>query len=131
LLLAYVFMSNHVHFVIVPAQGFTISQTMRVIKGAIARRVNALMDSSGAVWQEGFRDDYAKTTAQLNRMIRYVEENPVKAGLCRKPESFPYSSASGRCEHDYDALFGVPETRAESPRRTVRPSRTGVRGGSR
>jgi REP element-mobilizing transposase RayT len=107
LLLSYVFMSNHAHFVVVPAEGFTISQTMRVIKGAIARRVNAVLDREGPLWQDGFRDNAPQTIEELNNYIRYTENNPVKAGLCKRPGDFLYSSGDGRCIADYERFLGV------------------------
>jgi len=128
-------MSNHAHFVIVPAEGFTISQTIRLVKGAIARRINVSRRESGPVWQDGFRSDVPKTPEALNNYMRYIEDNPVKAGLAEQAEDFRYCSGDGRCRGDYDA-FLEPETvsRAESPRRGIEASRHGTeesRGGPR
>jgi len=99
--LAYVFMPDHAHFVIVPAPGYTISQTMRVIKGSIARRVNAAAERAGSVWQDSFRADLPKSLDALNAYIRYIEDNPVAGGLSPTRESYPYSSADGRCIAEY------------------------------
>ena len=124
LLLAFVFMSNHAHFVIVPAEGFTISQTMRVIKGAIARSINISRDENGLVWQDGFRSDVPKTREALNNYVRYIENNPVKAGLAGQAKDFRYGSGDGRCRADYDAfLDSETVSRAESPRRGIETSR--------
>jgi REP element-mobilizing transposase RayT len=113
--LSFVFMSNHAHFVIVPAGGYTISQTMRLIKGAIAHRVNALSQRQGPVWQDGFRDNVPATLDELNSYIRYIEDNPVKAGLCASPSAFRYSSANGRCVADYEWFLGIGKAQVESP----------------
>ena len=90
LLTAYAFMPDHAHFVIVPAGGYTISQTMRAVKGAIARRTNAELGTDGAVWQDGFSDDVAFTARKLNTYIEYVHANPVEAGIVKDAATYPY-----------------------------------------
>jgi REP element-mobilizing transposase RayT len=109
-LLAYVFMPDHAHFVVVPNDGFSISQTIRLIKGGISRRLNTINDAKGSIWQEGFFDRVPRTREDLNEMIRYVENNPVKAGLSPLPEAYPLSSAGGSCVGDYRAFIegGAP-----------------------
>jgi REP element-mobilizing transposase RayT len=105
LLLAYVFMPDHAHLVVVPKADFSISQTMRLIKGTVARALNTLEGRSGRVWQDGFRDDIAFDLRQLNTYITYIHANPVRAGLSTKPESYRWSSANGDCQDDYERFF--------------------------
>jgi len=107
LLPAFVFMPNHAHFVVVPASKFTLSQTMRIIKGGIARSVNVALNRRGAVWQDGFRDDAPKTVDELHAYINYIEQNPVRARLVGSADAYPFSSADGRCEEDYQAFFSL------------------------
>jgi REP element-mobilizing transposase RayT len=110
-LLSFVLMPDHAHFIVVPAPGFGISQTMRLIKGNISRHINEHGGTIGSVWQDGFYDRVARSREDLNDMIKYVEENPVKAGLSDSVASYPYSSADGSCTQDYQrALFGRTET---------------------
>ena len=101
LLLAYVFMPDHAHFVVVPALEFEISQTMRVIKGGIARAVNQLAQSKGAIWQQGFYDRVARGIDDLNAYVAYVYENPVRAGLVSDSGTYAWSSARTFDELDY------------------------------
>ena len=105
LLASFVFMPDHAHFMIVPAEGFTISQTMRVLKGRIARRINADFDREGPVWQDGFRDNASKSIDELHAYINYTEQNPVRAGLASDAAAYAFSTADGRCEADYQAFF--------------------------
>src|SRR4029078_5715865 len=79
LLFAFVFMPDHAHFVLVPLDGHTLGQTMRLVKGSIARRVNVVRHAPGTRRQEGFYDKIARTREQLNTFIEYVHENPVAA----------------------------------------------------
>ncbi len=131
LLLSFVFMSTHAHFVIAPAQGFTISQTMKAVKGAIARRINEIRGTQGSVWQDGFRDDVPKSLEALNAYVRYIEENPVTAGLATTVAEFVYGSGDGRCRADYNAfLLDERITRTESPRRVENGSLDATGGAS-
>ncbi len=104
---AFVYMPDHAHFVVVPARGFDISQTMRVIKGGVARAVNAALNRQGAVWQDGFRDDAPRSLEELHAYISYIEQNPVRAGLVDCAVGYAFSSAGGRCEGDYQAFFAL------------------------
>jgi REP element-mobilizing transposase RayT len=102
---AFVFMPDHAHFLIVPARGFTINQTMRVIKGGISRRVNSVLKREGPIWQDGFRDHAPKTIGELHAYVTYIEQNPVRAGIVTNAAAYAFSSADGRCEVDYQAFF--------------------------
>ena len=105
LLLAFAFMPDHAHFVIVPALDSTISRTMQLIKGRVARRVNGLLDEEGTIWQQGFYDKIVQTREQLNAFIEYTHRNPVEAGLVQTEEQYSYSSADGSCMEDYQRFF--------------------------
>jgi REP element-mobilizing transposase RayT len=105
LLLAFVFMPDHAHFVVAPAKGFSIGRTMRIVKGTIARRINVVGGIRGSVWQTGFFGKVPSTLDDLNSFIRYTHENPVRAGLVESVSDYPYSSADGRCSADYDAFL--------------------------
>ncbi len=129
LLLAYAFMPDHAHFVIVPAHGHTISTTMRVVKGGIARQINIAMGAKGAVWQDGFYDKVARTMEQLNAYIEYTHRNPVVAGLVSREAEYALSSADGRCMGDYERFLNEPFVANTSPARAGKPTLRGERGG--
>jgi len=101
LILAYVFMPDHAHFVLVPNAGYTIEQTMRVIKGSVARVVNGLLGLSGALWQGGFWDKMPRNVGELNRFIAYTEANPDRARLA----AVRTSAGDARCWQDYGAVL--------------------------
>ncbi len=131
LLLAYAFMPDHAHFVIVPASGHDISSgTMRVVKGSIARRVNRMSRLTGAVWQEGFYDKMARTKEQLNAYIEYTHRNPVDAGLVAVDTDYSLSSASGACAADYQQFLNEPDARRSSTARAEKPALRGTRVGA-
>jgi len=82
-----------------------MSQTVRLIKSNIARRLNALDGASGAVWQEGFFDRVPRGIDDLNMMIEYIENNPVKARFVNGAGEYEFSSARGDCIDAYRAYL--------------------------
>jgi REP element-mobilizing transposase RayT len=103
-LLAYCIMPNHVHLVVNTANQVdnlqseeTITSTnyqqlyatLALLKGGSAFRVNQLMGRRGAFWQPESYDHYVRDAAELTRIIHYVLQNPVKAGLVDNWEDWP------------------------------------------
>jgi putative transposase len=90
---AWVVMPNHVHALLCPVE--KLSKVMLVIKSASARRANRLLERSGQrFWQDESFDHWVRDGHERNRIIRYIEWNPVKAALVVAPENWPWSSAS-------------------------------------
>jgi REP element-mobilizing transposase RayT len=92
-LIAWVIMPNHVHFLAKILPGNTLGSVMKVLKGFTAREVNRSMSRKGKFWQEDYFDRYIRDENHYFATISYIESNPVKAGLCKSPEDWPYSSA--------------------------------------
>ena len=69
---------------------------MHSLKSFTGRECNRLLGREGAFWQEESYDHWVRDPDDLNRIIEYVESNPVKAGLCESPADFVYSSARDR-----------------------------------
>jgi putative transposase len=92
-LLGYCLMSNHVHLIAVPRTDEALSQTLKHTHGRYAAYWNARQTSSGHVWQGRFYscplDD-----SHLWKALRYVELNPVRAGLVASAEQWRWSSAA-------------------------------------
>jgi REP element-mobilizing transposase RayT len=89
---AWVIMPNHVHLVLRPSQ--ELPRVMRWIKGSTARAANLLLGRTGSpFWQYESYDHCIRDTNELNRVIRYVERNPVAAGLASAIDDWPWSSA--------------------------------------
>jgi REP element-mobilizing transposase RayT len=90
---AWVIMPNHVHLIIRPL--CYLPAIMRWIKGSTARSASLLLGRTGKpFWQKETYDHCVRNAAELNRVIRYVERNPVSAGLARSIEEWAWSSAS-------------------------------------
>ena len=90
---AYVVMPNHVHVLLEPR--LPLARITRGVKGVSARDANGALGRVGKpFWQDESFDHWVRNEAQFERIRRYIENNPVSAGLVRKPEDWPWSSAS-------------------------------------
>jgi putative transposase len=98
-LLGYCLMSNHVHLIAVPRSAEALSQTLKQAHGRYAAYWNARQSSSGHVWQGRFYSCPLDET-HLWAALRYVELNPVRAGMVPAPEQWPWSSAMAHCNND-------------------------------
>jgi REP element-mobilizing transposase RayT len=92
---AYSIMPNHVHSVFAPlAQNNTpqsLSSIMHSLKRNTAKRANQILSRSGAFWEHESFDHYIRNRAEGNRIIKYVLQNPVKAGLVKTREEWPWN----------------------------------------
>jgi REP element-mobilizing transposase RayT len=67
---------------------------MQWLKAATARRANGMLHLSGTFWQAESYDRWVRSKREWTKIVRYVEWNPVKAGLVKGIEDWPWSSAS-------------------------------------
>ena len=100
---AYCLMPNHVHLVVVPADKDGIAKLLRVTHHRYALRINTRYGWQGHVWQERFHS-FVMDEAHLLAAVRYIELNPVRAGLCARPESWRWSSVHAHLGDRPDAL---------------------------
>ena len=89
---AHVIMPNHVHLLCTPQS--SLSEVVRRVKGPTAYEANKILGRSGKFWQDEYFDRLVRNPAEFARIKRYIEWNPVKAGLASSPEEFPWSSAT-------------------------------------
>lgn len=90
---AYVVMSNHVHILIWPKK--SLPEITKSIKGFTAREANRVLSRTGEkFWQDESFDHAVRDEERFYRIVKYIERNPVKAGLVAKPEEWPWSSAA-------------------------------------
>jgi putative DNA methylase len=89
---AFVVMPNHVHLLITPRAPLAV--LTKTLKGLTARRANAVLGTTGRpFWQEESYDHRVRDDAEFRQIRRYIEENPVRAGLVRAPHEYRWSSA--------------------------------------
>lgn len=95
-LIAWVIMPNHVHLLIKPLPGVELTSIMHSIKSYTAHEANRILERHGPFWQPESFDRYIRNPKHFHSVIRYIEDNPVKAGLCSQPQEWKYSSAAER-----------------------------------
>jgi len=88
----YVFMPDHWHALIIPAEDDTVPRLMDAVKVASVRRVNARRGTRGALWQPRYFDAIVRTAKQYRAALQYMHFNPVERGLVAKPEDWRWSS---------------------------------------
>lgn len=96
LLKSWVIMPNHVHLLITPCAGKSLTTIIQSIKGATAREDNIFLKRTEAFWMRDYFDRYIRDHEHFVKAFNYIENNPVKAGLCEKPSDWKHSSASER-----------------------------------
>lgn len=101
---AYCLMTNHVHLVVVPEREDSLAKGLRDAHTVYAMRFNLRTGLSGHVWQGRFHS-CVLDDAHLWAAVRYVERNPVRAGMVEHAEDYPWSSAAAHCGLRADALI--------------------------
>ncbi len=92
-IISWVIMPNHVHLLLYPHEGHSLSDIIKRIKGISARRINEANGSSGSVWQPDYFDRFIRDEKHFRDTVRYIENNPVKAKLCATPSEWTFSNA--------------------------------------
>jgi putative transposase len=110
---AYALMTNHVHLIVIPERDESLSDMIQNVHGAYATIFNGQYGLAGHLWQGRFFS-CVLDTPHLWNAVRYVEQNPVRAGLVRRAEHFRWSSAASRCGMRNDRLLIVFRLRGSS-----------------
>lgn len=91
-LYAWVIMPNHVHLLILPLVAMPV--ITRWLKGSTAREANRILGRTGyPFWRAESYDHYVRNQREFVRIAKYIESNPISAGLAASPELWPFSSA--------------------------------------
>lgn len=92
-LIAWVVMPNHVHFLARALENIEWKEIMHSIKSYTAKEANKILQRNGRFWQVESFDRYIRNYEHFEKTIDYIENNPVKAGLCEKRSDWRFSSA--------------------------------------
>lgn len=101
--LGWCLMTNHTHQIVVPSTAGSLARAIGRTHWRYAQYVNRMHKRSGHVWQNRFYSAGFEWE-HLPLVMRYVECNPVRARICRKPWLYPWSSAGAHCDGKADAL---------------------------
>ena len=101
---AYVLMGNHVHLLLSPAQQDSLPRAMQSIGRRYVCRFNAIHGRTGTLWEGRYRATAVDTESYLFACMRYIELNPVRAGIAKHPLEYPWSSAQANAVGKHDPL---------------------------
>ena len=122
---AYVLMTNHVHLLVTPSKEGAASAMMQDIGRRYVRIINSIHGRTGSLWEGRFKSSLIDSERYLLTCHRYIELNPVRAGLATHPQAYRWSShthyvgeraaemlseypeyhALGRCDEERRAAF--------------------------
>src|SRR5437867_6876421 len=101
---AYVLMTNHVHLLITPRDAWGISRAIQSVGRRYVAYFNAAYQRTGTLFEGRFRAAPVDTEGYLLTCYRYIELNPVRAGLVDDPADYPWSSHRANTLDEIDAL---------------------------
>jgi putative transposase len=89
---AYVWMTNHFHLLATPAHDDSISKTFQSVGRRYVQYFNYTYKRSGTLWEGRYRATVVDSERYLLTLMRYIELNPVRAGMVAMPQDYPWSS---------------------------------------
>jgi putative transposase len=101
---AYVLMTNHVHLLLTPATTDAAGQMMKHLGQRYVQYVNRVYRRSGTLWEGRFRSCLTQSEEYVLACYRYIELNPVRAGMVRHPRDHRWSSFHKNGDGKPDAL---------------------------
>nr|WP_249355763.1 transposase [Chloracidobacterium aggregatum] len=117
-------MPNHVHVLVTPLHGNSLSSILHGWKSFTAKEANRRLGREGPFWMEEYFDRAIRDENHFRRVVEYIGNNPVKAGLCPEPSAWRWSSAwEGGRPARHDSRAGRPRSQDAIP---LRDGGTGV-----
>jgi REP element-mobilizing transposase RayT len=92
-LFAWVIMPNHIHLLLKPLGNWELAKILHSIKSFTATEGNKILNRNGKFWMRESFDRYIRDYEHFEKTWRYIENNPVKAGLCKNISDWEFSSA--------------------------------------
>jgi len=127
---AYVLMTNHVHLLLTPSKRDGVSVVMQSVGRRYVQHINFSYGRTGTLWEGRHKASLIDSAAYLLACCRYIELNPVRAGMVERPGDYRWSSyranAQGKADPlleahwDYLALGGTDSERQKAYRELFR-----------
>ena len=113
---AYVVMPEHIHLLVSEPERDTLADALRSLKQGVARR---LIGDADHFWQKRYYDFNVRNHAQFVEKLRYIHCNPVKRGLCDRPEdwrwrSFLHHATGGEGRVEIESEWTAPKREREA-----------------
>lgn len=101
---AYVFMTNHVHFLLTADESGAVGRMMQSLGRRFVRYFNDRYQRTGSLWEGRYRATVISTDEYLFTCYRYIEQNPVRAGMVSHPDEYQWSSYAANALGSEDSL---------------------------
>lgn len=105
-IMAYCLMSNHIHLLTKPKSDESLFKMMQGLTLCYTQYINRTYHRTGRLWESRYHSCIVDQEKYLWAVARYVEQNPVRAGMVKKPEDYPYSSARAHVNGGKDPVLG-------------------------
>ncbi|OGQ13429.1 MAG: hypothetical protein A2026_03355 [Deltaproteobacteria bacterium RBG_19FT_COMBO_46_12] len=106
--LAYCLMSNHIHLLVRPSEIEALPKMMQGITLCYSKYFNGENGRTGRLWECRYHSSVVDGDSYLWTVSKYIENNPVRAGIVKRPEDYPYSSARAHILGRNDPLLKEP-----------------------
>jgi putative transposase len=94
---AYCLMTNHVHLLLTPPDPTSCAQLMKHVAQRYSKRLNAMHGRTGTLWEGRFHSGLVASEHYALACYRYIDLNPVRAGLVKHPGEYRWSSYRANC----------------------------------
>ena len=125
--MVYCLMSNHVHLLAKPDREESLYKMMQGITLCYSQYANRRYRRSGRLWESRYHSCIVDKEDYLWAVARYIEQNPVRAGMVKKAEDYAYSSARAHIRGIQNAILKEPLFEAEQRGDYARLLRTGLK----
>lgn len=89
---AYCLMTNHIHLLVLPAKNENLKKLMHCLNLSYSKWFNSKYMKCGHLWQGRFKSSIVQMDQYLLNCVTYIEMNPLRVGICNRPEDYPWSS---------------------------------------
>ena len=89
---AYCLMTNHVHLLLTPHSPSSCARMMKDLSQCYAQYTNRTYERTGSLWEGRYRSCLTQSERYVLACYRYIEMNPVRAGMVSQPDEYPWSS---------------------------------------
>ena len=103
---AYCLMDNHMHILAVPKKAHSLNKYMQGVAMCYAQYANRKYGRGGRLWESRYYSCTVDSDRYLWATARYIELNPVRAGIVKKAEDYQYSSARAHVKGTDDDILG-------------------------
>src|SRR4030042_6002476 len=105
-IIAYCLMNNHVHLLKKPESDESLFKMMQGLTLCYTQHINRTYKRTGRLWESRYHSCIVDQEKYLWAVARYIEQNPVRAGMVQRAEDYPYSSARAHVNGGKDVVLG-------------------------